>query len=144
MSSNAYSASLTPDPWLRIVVLTSARLLIAAGLVLILTMNLGTGVRSVASLVWLGLGYCELRRALRGFDDCIALRIRPGGEIELQNRDGEWLPGELQSGSIVLQRFAWLRVRRSSGALHIELLRGDARSCRDWRRLQVIWRHVGA
>lgn len=144
MSLNAYSASLTPDPWLRIAVLTTARLLIAAGLALILILNLSATVRSAGSLAWLALGYFELCRTLRGYGDCIALCIRPGGEIELQNRDREWLPGELQSGSIVLQHFAWLRVRTNTGLQHAELLRGDARSCTNWRRLQVIWRHIGA
>jgi hypothetical protein len=111
---------------------------------MILLLNVSVAVRGAGCLAWLGLGYFELRRIAHGFDCCVALRIRPGGEIEVQNRDGEWVSGDLQSGSIVLRHFAWLRVRTHGGLQCAEFLRGDARSCPNWRRLQVIWRHIGA
>jgi hypothetical protein len=56
----------------------------------------------------------------------------------------EWVSGELLSGSIVHRRFAWIRVRSNCGLLITEFLRGDARASPEWRRLQVIWRHIGA
>lgn len=144
MSSATYFASLRPDPWLRIVVLTSARLLIAAGLVMILTVDANAVLRGAGGLAWLGLGCFELRRAERGFHYCRALRVRPGGEIMLQNPDLEWEPATLQSGSVVIGQFAWLRVQTGDGRQCAELLRGDARANPDWRRLTVIWRHIGA
>ncbi|TFG41924.1 MAG: hypothetical protein E4H42_00850 [Chromatiales bacterium] len=144
MLSSSYSASLTPDPWLRIFVLTSGRLLIAGGLVLILTLDISAQLRVAASLVWLAYGRFEMRRVERGFLSCAAIRIHSGGEFELQNVDQEWVSATLLSGSVVLQKIAWLRLRTANGTQCAELLRGDARKSHDWRHFQVIWRHIGA
>jgi hypothetical protein len=144
MSSATYFASLAPDPWLRIVVLTSGRLLLAAGVVMILTVEASAALRGAGCLGWLGLGCFELRRVERGFQYCKALRVRPGGEIELQNPDLEWEPATLQSGSVLMGHFAWLRVQTGGGRQCAEFLQGDARASPDWRRLRVIWRHIGA
>ena len=144
MSSNAYWACLTPDPRLRILVLTSGCCLIAAGLVVILTLPLDAAVRAAACLFWSVSGYRELRALRRGYRACSAIRLAPGGELTVCSRDGEWLPGTLLAGSVVLRNLAWLRLRTAAGARTLECLRGDARKSEDWRRLQVIWRHIGA
>ncbi len=144
MSSNAYSATLKPDPWLRILVLTVGRLLFAAGLVLILSLPLDAVVRASGSALWLVLGVYELGRLQRGFASCSAVRIRCDGSVEVWCRGEKWLAGRLSSGSVVLENLAWLRLRLDSGPLILELFRGAARDCDDWRRLQVIWRHTGS
>jgi len=144
MSSSSYSTCLTPDPWLRIAVLTSGRLLVAAGLVLILTLDLDAEIRAASCLVWVVAARYELLRIERGFESLTAIRLSSGGEIAVLNNDQEWLPVTLQTGSVVLRNFAWLRLRGASGDNFVELLRGSARQSQDWRRLQVIWRHFGA
>ena len=144
MSSISYSTCLTPDPWLRITVLTSGRLLLAAGLVLILTLDVDTTIRGAGCLVWFVAGRFELARIERGFESCIAIRMSSEGEITVLNNDQEWLSGTLQTGSVVLRNFAWLRLQTADGENLIELLRGNARQSQNWRRLQVIWRHIGA
>ena len=144
MSSNSYSTCLVPDPWLRIAVLTSGRLLLAAGLVLILTLDRGVAIRAAACLAWCLVGRCELARIEHGFESCLAIRLSSEGEIAVLNNDQEWLPGTLQSWSVVLRNFAWLRLRTAAGDNLVELLRGEARQSQNWRRLQVIWRHIGA
>ena len=144
MSSKVYSASLTPDPWLRIIVLISGQLLIAAGLVLILTLELGVAIRAIACVFWALLGRFEIRRLQRGFDTCAAIRIYSDGEIAVLNECQEWVPGRLQTGTMILRRFAWMRVQMANGAKIMEPLQGDARLSKDWRRLQVISRHIGA
>ena len=143
MSSNTYSASLTPDPWLRIVVLTSGRLLIAAGLALILILAIDAAWRAVGCLIWLALGRFELQQLQRGFESCNAVRIDSNGEIAILNGDQEWVAGTLQTGSVLLRKLGWLRLQSQSGQIILELFRGDARQSEDWRRLQVIWRHIG-
>jgi hypothetical protein len=143
MSSNAYSATLKPDPWLRILVLSVGRLLFAAGLALILTLPLDVVVRASGSALWLALGVYELSRLQRGFASCRAVRLRCDGSVEVWCRDEKWRAGCLSSGSVVLENLAWLRLRLDSGPLILELFRGAARDCDDWRRLQVIWRHTG-
>jgi len=144
MSSNTYSACLTPDPWLRIVVLTSGRLLIAAGLVVILTLAVDASLRAAACLVWFCIAWFELRRLQQGFKSCAGIRIDSNGDIWILNSDQEWLPGTLQSGSVLLRRLGWLRLQSHAGQTFLELVRGNARQSQDWRRFQVIWRHIGA
>ncbi len=142
MSSNSFSACLTPDPWLRITVLISGRVLIAAGLVLILTLELGSGARAVMGLLWLATGRFELRRIERGFESYTTIRIGSDGAVSLLDHNAEWVPATLQSGSMVLQHFAWLRLKTVNGEIIVELLRGDTRTCHQWRRFQVIWQHL--
>jgi len=144
VSSISYSTCLTPDPWLRITVLTSGRLLIAAGLVLILTLNLDTAIRAASCFAWFVAGRYEIVRIERGFESCNAVRLSADGDIAVLNNDQEWLPVTLQTGSIVLRNYAWLRMQTENGEKFVELLRGNARQSEDWRRLQVIWRHIGA
>lgn len=144
MSSKSYSTCLTPDPWLRITVLTSGRLLIAAGIVLILTLDLDTAIRATGCLVWFIAGWYELAHIERGFESCHAVRLSSDGEIAVLNNDQEWVPVTLQTGSMVLKNYAWLRFRAANGNNFVELMRGNARQSEEWRRLQVIWRHIGA
>ena len=53
--------------------------------------------------------------------------------------DGEREPVELLAGSVLLSRFAWLRLRFLDGGHYVELLRGNAARDLDWQRLQLIW-----
>ena len=144
MSSNSYSAYLTPDPWLRIVVLTSGRLLLAAGLALILTLDLDAAIRAAGSLLWMAVGRFELRRLQNGFNFCQAVRMHSDGHVEVLNTRMEWQSCCLLSGSLLLRNLAWLRLQPASGPTLAEPFRGSARDSHDWRRLQVIWRHIGA
>jgi hypothetical protein len=129
---------------LRIGVLTSGRLLVAVGLVLVLTFELNVAMRAVICLVWIAGGRHELVQIERGFESLTAIRLSSVGEIAVLSKDQEWLPVTLQTGSVVLRNIAWLRLRAANGDNFVELLRGDARQSQDWRRLQVIWRHIGA
>jgi hypothetical protein len=144
VSSNAYSASLTPDPWLRILVLTSGRLLIAAGLVLILNLAVDTGLRFLGCLVWGAFGRFELKRLQQGFDACSAIRVDSNGEFSVLKNHDNWVPASLMTGSALLRKLGWMRLQDETGQVFLELIRGDARQSQDWRRLQVIWRHIGA
>ena len=124
--------------------MTSGRLLIAAGLTLILILSVDVLLRALGCLFWVAIGWFELRRLQLGFDSCNGIRIDSNGEIAILNNDQEWVPGTLQSGSVLLRRLGWLRLQSSNGQIFLELIRGDARQSQDWRRLQVIWRHIGA
>jgi len=124
--------------------LTSGRLLIAAGLTVILVLAIDVPLRALVFLIWASSGWFELRRLQLGFDTCHGIRIDSNGGIMILDTDHEWVPGTLQTGSVLLRRLGWLRLQSSSGQLFLELIRGDARQSQDWRRLQVIWRHIGA
>lgn len=144
MSSNSYWSCLTPDPELRLVVDVAAQLLIAAGIAIVLTMSIGVLPRFGAALACLGLGCVELRRLRRGFRNCREIRLASDGGALLLDGDGNWVAASLRAGSLVLPRLAWLRLRTVSGELVTELIGGDCRAGQDWRRLQVIWRHIGS
>ena len=144
MSSNSYSACLTPDPWLRIVVAISGCLLIAVGLTLILVLGIGVALRSVGCLVWLAIGWFDLRRLEQGFDTHKAIRFDSNGETFILDNDENWVPARLLTGSILTRKLGWIRLKDQSGQVFLELIRGDARQSQNWRRLQVIWRHIGA
>jgi hypothetical protein len=144
VSSNTYSACLTPDPWLRIIVLISGRLLVAAGLLVILSLYIDVVWRAFGCLAWGAFGWFELRRLVLGFDACKAIRVDSSGEFAILNNDDEWVSASLLTGSVLLQKLGWICLEDRSGQVFFELIRGDARRSHHWRRLQVIWRHIGA
>jgi len=95
-------------------------------------------------LVWVAFGRFELRQLEQGFDACKAIRIDSNGEVTILVNDEKWVPATLLTGSVVLRKLGWIRLKGESGQIFLELIRGDARQSQNWRRLQVIWRHIGA
>jgi hypothetical protein len=96
-----------------------------------------------AALAWCLACAWELRRIVAAWADCQSLRIGVAGEFRVLGGDGEWTRARLLPGSLLLRRWAWIRIHREDGVIVTELLRGSCRKCHDWRRLQVIWRHIG-
>jgi len=113
------------------------------GFVLILMLPVHTLVLLLGSAAWLLVSAYELREIRRGFARCRRLRVTADGGILLLDSSGDWQPGRLLPGSILLRRIGWLRVTDSKGLINVELLRGNCRESHDWRRFQVIWRHIG-
>ena len=101
-------------------------------------------LKTGCAAVWLGLCGHEWVALWRGYTRSRGLRIAAGGHVERECRDGSWQPARLCAGSIVLPRVAWLRIDPPNMSPYAEPLRGDCSESEDWRRLQVIWRHVGA
>lgn len=144
MSLHAYSAELHPEPRLRRLVLGSGIALFIVGLLLISRLPVAAAYQSAIAVIWLGICTYEWLSLRRAYARSGILRIDAEGRIECRNGDGAWRAHGLRSGSIVLARFAWLRLAAADGLRYAELLCGDARESDDWRRFQVIWRHVGA
>jgi len=143
VSSSTYSAELYPEVALRRTVLLVGIVLYAAGVVLILTMPLAPVAKLLGSGGWLLLCLREFLRLRRGFARCRRLRVTAGGGLSLLDADGNWQTARLLPGCIVLRRFAWILCETEQGQHCAELARGNARNSEDWRRLQVIWRHIG-
>ena len=143
MSSIKYSAELCPDALLRRVVLVSGMVFAVLGVVLILTLPLHAAALIAGSVGWLLLCARELVVVGQGFSYCCRLRIAVDGDILLLDPDGVWQPARLLSGSAVLRRVGWILFETSEGRQFAELVRGRCRESDDWRRLQVIWRHIG-
>ena len=100
--------------------------------------------RAVGCLVWVAIGRFELRRLEKGFDACKAIRIDSSGDAMILDGDDNWVPARLLTGSVLLRKLAWIRLQDRNGRIILELIGGDARQSQNWRRLQVIWRHIGA
>ena len=144
MPSNAYYAEFRPDPLLRQLVFWSGIGLGACGLVAIASLPWSPVLLAVLATAWLGRTGWELLHLHRAWQNCRGLRIAADGHALILGADGRWRRSSLLDGGILLRRWGWLRLRTESGAVFSEPLRGRCRKSRDWRRLQVIWRHVGA
>ena len=144
MSSSTYSACLIPDSRLRRVVYRSGIGFSALGIALIWYLPQAHETLLLATLVWIVLHTWQLRRLRLGWRNCRAIRVLPGPAFEVESRKGDWLPAEIKSGSFVIGRVAWLRLTTDEAAEIAELLLRSPRRCNNWRRLQVIWRHIGA
>ena len=144
MSSIAYFAELKPDPLLRRVVLCTGGSLAACGLIVVAMLPWSPALLIAVGAAWASLSGWELARLRRAWSDSLGLRLAADGGAAILGNDGCWRPASILNGSVLLRRWCWVRLRAGSGSVFAEPLRGSCRKCRDWRRLQVIWRHVGA
>ena len=144
MSSTAYFAEFKPDPHLRRLVAASGVLLGIAGVLVILLLPTDLWMRLAACVVWVVTSAREHRQLQRGWADCRALRFTANGELMVLGADQTWRAARQETGSVLLRKLGWIRLRDHRGVVFGELLSGDDRASPDWRRLQVIWRHVGA
>ena len=144
MSSSTYSADLCPDPGLRRIVLLSGAGACAIGVSLILAMPLHPVVLIAGSGSWLAFCARELNVMRRDHAFCRRLRMSAGGEMSLLDPLGNWHSAGLLPGSVLLRRLGWIRLETGKGHRFAEPVRGSCRESDDWRRLQVIWRHIGA
>ena len=140
MSSNAYEAELVPDDRLRASLLVFACGAILAGLFLLLTLPVSGALKAALAACWLLAGSLELAAFSRGMARIYRIRIRGDGRVLAVGRSGTSHALLLLPGSVVLDRFAWLRVRFDDGLRCGELLTGDGAENEQWRRLLVIWR----
>ncbi len=124
--------------------LLSGAALSLVGLGFVPLLPVSVGLKSLLAAMWLGLCSYEWHAMWRGYAESGDLRIAADGRVDRQCRDGTWQPARLCVGSVVLPRFAWLRIAPRGMQPFAELVSGEIRKNEDWRRLQVIWRHIGA
>jgi len=144
LSSSTFSTELTPDSRLRMVVLLSGLTTTMLGLLTIATLTGVLWLRLCVAAAWLVVSARELLHIAKSYKRCRRIRFVADGSITVQTPEGAWLDGKLLSGSVVLGGLAWLRIEVASGEKFAEPLRGNCRKNKHWRRLQVIWRHLGA
>ena len=128
----------------RHLVLLSGLFLNAAALVVILLLPVHVAVTAGSIILCILYGMHEQLRLRRAYRRYSRLRISGDGNLRVFDRQGDWQSGTLLAGSMLLRRVGWLRIRTDEGHVFAELVRGHCRHSADWRRLQVIWRHVGA
>lgn len=141
ISSARFEAVLTPDPRLRQCVLLFAAVAMLTGIGLILCMPLATRWRFLLVVAWVGESCREFRALVRGAARVRRIRVDAEGNVSGQKPDGRNEVLTLLTGSIVLSRVGWLRVRFPDGGRYGELVSGDPARDIEWQRLQLIWRH---
>ncbi len=144
MSSTNYSAELIPDAALRRTVIVTGILATAGGAAASATLPVLPAAKLIAAVLWSALGARELTHIAKGNKTCSRIEIDATGTVQVFGPNGCCRTATIDSGSIVLRRVAWLRLRGPAGERHAELLGPGASRSHDWRRFQVIWRHLGA
>ena len=112
-----------------------------AGTLIILYMPIAWVLRVSLAAVFIGESLREMSRLVRGAARLRQISLDAEGNVASLGPGGSFEPLTLLSGSIVLKRLAWLRLRFADGSEHGELLRGDPATDPEWHRLQLIWRH---
>jgi hypothetical protein len=102
---------------------------------------------ALGATVWTLQGSIQWRLISSAHKRFRGLRIHCDGVAELLDNGGVWHAAIICKECIVLSTFAWLKLRPVGGGTYFELVRGNARGNssenKQWRRLQVIWRHLG-
>ena len=139
-SSGACAAEFRPRASTRAGVVVSSWLLLLAGAVVVLHVEISALVRAVLLVAWcagvgrgiarLGRGQARVRR-LRLLPDGRCLALSAGGEVHCL---------QLLGGTVVGRTWAWLRFRFDDGLVYAELLWVRQVEASAWRRLHVIWR----
>jgi hypothetical protein len=139
-----YSSELDADPRLRRLVLICGWLALVAGAIVCLSMPLAWEWRLAASSLWILVSERELLVMAIGHKRYSGVRLDANGDAALLTRGGDWSPATLLAGSLVLSSLAWLRFKDQDGRQRVELIACKCPENKAWRRLQVIWRHLGA
>ena len=141
MSSMTYSAEIRPHKGLRRVVLMTGLILSLTGGIVIVLLPVGVAGKSLAAAGWFSWTARELLTYWRVYGRWCAYRVSADGETRVIGR-GEVCTAKLLPGSIVLAEAAWLRVQAENGEQWGELVTGNCRKSEEWRRFQVIFRHL--
>lgn len=139
MSSAAYEAELVPDDSIRLGLLFFAGSATLAGLLLISTLPVAAPMKAAVGLLWLLAGAAEIAAFRRGMSRICRIRICCDGSVLGVDRAGATQSLRLLPGTVVLDRFGWLRLRFDDGLRYGEMLAGNAAENEQWRRLLVIW-----
>jgi len=142
MSSHEFSAELIPDQTLRNVVVLSGAIATLVGVVLILQMPVNLIIRLALTMGWLAYNQYELCEVARRSASVARIEINQHGKLWVTDPAGQRRTAELLRGSVVLARYAWIRIRFEDGRKCAELLSGNAVENKQWHRFQLIWKQA--
>lgn len=137
--SSAFATELKPDERLRRRVVGLSSIATVTGAAFVVLMPIGVALRTLLLLACLCYCWMDIRRQLHGYARVSGLYIDAAGVVRAFTRAGDPVILELVSGSVILQRIAWLRLRFPDGISYGELLAGDPSRCAQWHALQLIW-----
>lgn len=111
-----------------------------AGLVIIASLSLAGWARVAIASAWLLDCAWSLARWRRAAARLHRLRVRTGGRVDGTGPARRQTGFELMQGSMLVDGWAWLRLRGPDGRVHAELLLAADQSAEAWRRLAILWR----
>lgn len=142
MSSRAYVAEIRTSTELRRVVIGSAVACSLLGFLCLQLLPLALLWRTSAGLTWLAISAVELRRFRRHYITFSHMRFHAGGKVELLARNHPTVEATILPGSMLLGGAGWIRLISGEDGSCAELVSGKTQESKQWRRLQVIWRHL--
>ncbi len=149
MSSGMYSARITPEKRGRRTVVGLGVCLAALGLLSLGMLPVGWSLRAGLWAAWLLLSVVGILRHRRHSALARGYEIGCDGSVRVLTGGGRSFVTRLTAGTTVYPRMAWLRFRSSGRGRWGELVlyppECDKRlKNKEWRRLQVICRHLSA
>ena len=142
MSSRVYVAEIRTSRALRRVVTGSALACSLLGFLCLQLLPLALPWRASAGLIWLAICAVELRRFRRPYITFSHMRFHAGGKVELLAHSQAVARATILPGSVLLGGAGWIRRGSDEAGSSAELVSGKTQESKQWRRLQVIWRHL--
>lgn len=139
MSSTAFEVVLRPDPGLRFFVQLTGFAMLSIGILLIVSLPIAPLWRIVLLAIWVADCSIELRRLRLGAARVSAIMLNSRGLVTAVDASGDRSELTLLTGSMVLSRLAWIRVRSSAGICHGALFTRRHTGPETWHRLQLLW-----
>ena len=117
----------------------SGVVLMLAGNLLLSNMEWPLTWRAVLSAIWILDCGITLRRLATGWAHVSLIMFDSDGGVRTKNSMGETIERTLQSGSFVLARIAWFRLKDGRGGVYSGLFIQCRMDADDWHRLQLLW-----
>ena len=140
MSSSEFAVRLDVDRRCRLVVLASGSLFAVTGAVIVAGFNLAPPIRGLLLFAWILESLRELRNYAAGMRRLSGIRLGSSGRVLVTGPGGHAEDAVLETGTIVLGQFAWIRLRFADGVRHGELLVAGWTESHSWHRLHLLWR----
>jgi hypothetical protein len=142
VSSAEFEAEIATDPRLRALVLCFGAVAAIVGAWLIAGLALEFRWRAGLAAGWLLDCGFVLRRQWLGMRDVRALRLTADGTACVISANGAREPSALLGGSVLIGRFAWLRIERACGRRYGELVGAGRCGTVAWHRFRLVWRQT--
>jgi hypothetical protein len=125
-------------------VIGSGAVFFVTGLVIVAALPVAAPWKWALALGFSALSGAELAILLKAYRECVRLTLHADGSVEIEAADGGRREARLLPGSVVLRRWAWLRIQSPAAPAWAEPLSPGAQDREQWRRFQVICRHLTA
>ncbi len=141
-SSVRCSIELVPTSRSRKLILLSGGLFLLAGLGITAQLPIDRTLKIILAAIWLADTLWELAPQSRGHSRVRCLVLDSTGRVAARSKSGEDEELQMLKGSVLLRRWAWLRLGFDDGLHYVEWLFQADFPPETWRRLQLLWRQA--